>query len=250
MERLTKFVKKARKKGWLSELEGVALKGETKLTLGASIVDAGRVLLGRRGKKSKLDGLLTVVRSVDGSIQSEHEPEATESALMKPKADKAVTTRRPTLCCPEPVSGPDVRASEVLAAFCTPSQWEEWWQDGVLHCWGGLSGHRYRIAHRHSELAREQGKVAWDETDDIVVHCYDWAVPPAEEVLAIKLTLEQREHWIRNRSGILAWRAEKRYHNPFVSDDAQMLDGTVDTAIVTSLGPVVAAIKGVLDEGS
>ncbi len=245
---MTEFLRKARKKKWVKELEGVSLKGKTVLTVDATIVEAGRLLLGRKGRKSKLDGLLTVVRSIDGAIQSEHEPEASERALAKTDADKAVTTRRPTLCCPYPVEGPDVRASEVLAAFCTPSQWEEWERFGRLHCHGNLSGHRYRIAHRHSELAREQGKVGWDETDDIVVHCYDWSVPPAEEALAIKLALEHREHWIRNRSGMLTPRARNVYNNPFMSDDSQHLDGVVDSAIVQSLGPVVAAIKEILDD--
>ena len=243
MDRLTRFLRRARKKRWLTELEGVTLTGTTVLTIAAPIVEAGRVLLDRKGRKTKLDGLLTVVRSTDGAVQSEHDPEDAERALAKPKADKAVTTRRPTLCCPFPVSGPDIRASEVLAAFSTPSQWEEWCEHGRLHCRGNLSGHRYRIAHRHSALAREQGKICWDETDGVVVHCYDWSVPPAEEVLAVKLTLEHREHWIRNRSGVFGGKGP-HYHNPFMPNSAQHLDGVVDTGIVTALGVMAKMLGG------
>lgn len=244
MERLTKFFRKARKKGWVEELEGASLTGTTVLIIKAGIVEAGRLLLDRKGRKTKLDGLLTVVRSINGSVQSEHEVAAAEKALVKVDADKAVTVRRPTLCCPHPVSGPDERASQVLAAFCTPSQLKEWLEHGCLHCHGNLSGHRYRIAHRHSELAREQGKITWDETSGSVMHCYDWSVPPAEEVLAVKLVLEHREHWIRNRSGIF-FGGGRRYHNPFMSNGAQHLDGVMDTAIVTTIGSLAKALKEV-----
>lgn len=232
---MTIFLRKARRKGWIREVEGICLEGESVLEIDASIVAAGRLLLSRRGRVTKLDGLLTVVRSTAGELQAEHEPEAADEALSRPDADVAVTTRRPTLCCPCPVPGPEARASEVLASFCTPSQWEEWCRRGVLHCHGNLSGHRYRVAHRHSALACQQGKSAWDETDDRVVHCYDWSVPPAEEALAIKLVLEHREHWIRNRSGYLGYRRERVYHDPFMSEADQSRDGILDSAIVGGL---------------
>jgi len=242
MEQLGKFLVKARKKKWCSSAEGVARKGESVIKLDTDIVKAGRLLLGKRGRASEMDGRLTVVRSVEGSVQSEHDPEGADKALSAENAEEAVTVRRPTLCCPYPVEGPDVRASEVLQAFCTPAQWKEWEADGMLHCRGGRSGHKYRIAHRHSLQARRQGKIAWDETDGIVMHCYDWSVPPQEEVLAVKLTLENREAWIRNRSGVLGL-AQNVYENPFrMPGYDQSMDGVTDTAIVTALGFVAKAL--------
>lgn len=108
---------------------------------------------------------------------------------------------RPTLCCPVPSPGPQDRASEVLASFVTPAQWEEWCADGMIHCKGGLTGDTYRVVHRKHPLAQRQGKITWCETRDSVVHCHQTQFPPAEEVLSVVLTLQYGEDYIRNPSG-------------------------------------------------
>jgi hypothetical protein len=268
IESLGKFLDKARKKKWVSRMEGVSTKGESTLTIHASLIAAGKLLLSNgKGpfRKKHQEGYLTSVRSKGGQIEaipgrpedagpeppSEPtalakvdekteglaEPSKVDKALAKDDAEKAVTTRRPTLCCPTPITGPDIRASEVLRSFCTKQQWESWLENGFLYCNGNLSGHTYRIVHRHLPLAREQGKVTWDMHDDQVIHCYDWSVPPAEEVLAIKLTLEHVEHWIRNQSGALGRYGKDRvYTNPFVGPNEQLLDGTHDAGFVSGLG--------------
>lgn len=260
IEQLGSFLVKARKKGYVPDIAGVAEKGESTLTINASVAKAGRLLLGRKMPRK---GLLTSVKSVDGRLEvvdGDAGSEEVTEAVEKPEADKAVTTRRPTLCCPTPQVEREVRASEVLRTFCTSKQWEEWVAKGYLHCVGNLTGHSYRIAHRHSPLAAEQRKICWDLHDDHVVHCYDWSVPPPEEALAIKLTLEHREHWIRNASGMYTLgavgdaifdprrnrKSTELYPDPFMSPDRQYLDGTDDAAFVRGFGAAVAAWNSVL----
>lgn len=241
---LGKFLKKARKKGWVDEAVGISPEGRTTLCLPVPVAESGKLLLARRAPRK---GILTAVKSVKGELEivlGDNADKLTE-ATEKEDADEAVTTRRPTLCCPTPVSGPERRASEVLRAFCTPEQWESWLENGYLHCYGGLSGHKYRICNRHSELARRQGKITWDLDDDGIVHAYDWSLPPAEETLAMKLALEHAEHWIRNRSGVLR-PGELKFTNPFVSEADQGLDGTQDAAFVSGVGGVLQGIKGYL----
>jgi hypothetical protein len=261
VEQLGKFLVKARKKGWVANIAGVSETGESTLKVGASVVDSGKLLLGRCVPRK---GLLTAVKSVGGKLEvvdGDAGSEPVTEALDTPEADKAVTTRRPTLCCPTPQVNREVRASEVLRTFCTRRQWEEWMDKGYLHCIGNLSGHSYRIVHRHHPLAAEQTKVCWDLHDDIVVHCYDWSVPPPEEALAIKLTLEYREHWIRNLSGMYTLpgagavsvlpRDHKRksaevYPDPFMSEQRQILDGTTDAGFVIGFGTALKAFNSVL----
>lgn len=253
VDQLGRFLVKARKKKFISDLAGVDTKGESTLTINASVVDAGKLLLGRKAPRK---GLITAIKSVDGEVEvvsGDVSDEKPKEALDKPEADKAVTTRRPTLCCPIPVEGREQRASDVLKAFCTRRQWEEWLDKGYLHCTGNLSGHSYRIVHRHHPLAAKQRKVCWDLHDDNVVHCYDWSVPPPEEVLSIKLTLESFEHWIRNVSGMFTLplsfnggKSNELYPDPFMSPGAQWADGVADAGFVCSVGDVIKGLQSVL----
>lgn len=236
---LSKFLTTARKKDWCSTVCGVSERGESVLTLKVPVAKAGLELLSRGEVKGlkKRKAILTAVKSVAGELTviagGEGLPEAIEKIADK---KEAVTTKRPTLCCPEPISGPDIRASEVLRAFSTTRQWRDWMEHGFVVARGNLTGHPYRICHRHSDLAKGQSKIAWDLTDGCVVHCYDWSVPPAEEVLGVKLCLEHREHWIRNGSGYFCMNA-RTFSNPFRDGgDDQYRDGTEDTRMISAFG--------------
>jgi hypothetical protein len=240
-EQLEKFLVKCIQKKWLHPFKNSALSipasGTTKIAIEASIVEAGKVLLAKKGRQRT--GIITAIKSVGGVVEAVlGDGEKLDAALKKPEAKTAVTVRRPTNCCPKPVTGPDVRASAVLQAFCTPQQWADWTAHGFLRAYGQLSGHRYRIAHRHSALARHQKKIVWDESGDHLIHAYDWSVPPAEEVLTMKLAIEHAEPWIRNPSTVFAFNddVEVKYRNPFVSLDRQGLDGTIDAANVRGFG--------------
>jgi hypothetical protein len=237
---LGKFLTKARKKEWCSSVCGIAERGESVLTLKASVTKAGLELLSRGEVKGlkKRKAILTTVKSTSGEVIAIAGGEGLAESLDKVKDKKeAVTSKRPTLCCPTPISGPEQRASDVLKAFSTTQQWQDWMEYGFLVCRGNLTGHPYRVCHRHSDLASKQGKIAWDLHDDHVVHCYDWSVPPAEEVLGAKLCFEHAEHWIRNRSGYFG--PEPRFHNPFRSDNEQGMDGVEDSAFVGTIGLAV-----------
>lgn len=235
-DQLGVFLTKARKKKWISSMEGVGDKGESTLVIAAPIAQAGLLLLDRGQKKGLRKGILTCVRSESGKITAVAGDGAElDQALAKPEAAAAVTNRRPTVCCPSPVPGPEIRASEVLRAFSTQRQWEDWMKRGYLIAYGNLTGHPYRIAHRHSPLAVQQGKSGWDLHDDNVVHAHDWSLPPAEEALSLKLCLEHAEHWIRNHSGYWTGPAP-HFNDPFVGQDGQYGDGIIDAAIVTALG--------------
>lgn len=239
LEDIGNFLEKARKKGWIAEAVGITPKGRTEITLSVPVAESGKLFLGRKAPRK---GIITAIKHLDGELEVVKGSEAIEPAVSKSTAKEAVTTRRPTLSCPECVTGPDLRASKVLRSFSTPRQWQEWRDQGLLHAYGHLSGHRYRICHRHSDLAQRQGKIVWDETDDVVVHAYDWSVPPAEEVLSMKLAIEHAEPWIRNRSSLHdAPGATDVYTNPFMTVDQQILDGTWDTGVI---GGVLGGLLG------
>jgi hypothetical protein len=148
----------------------------------------------------------------------------------------AVTVPRATLCCPVTVKGPiDLRADHVLRCFSTESQWASWVRFGHMEVRGGRSGLRYRVAHRHTPIAIEQTKPAWCIDDNNVVHAHLTFLPPAEEVLALKLALEHREGWIRNASGYYSG-PEPHYPNPFMAEDEQGADGLWDAALLREVG--------------
>lgn len=242
---LAKFLTHARKKGWVDPLLGVAETGETRLVLGTDVSTAGRKLAGWHWRRK---GVITAVRSHDGEMEVvTGDAVETTSLVKQKKAKKAVTSRRPNLCCPKAVEGPLDRASEVLRDFCTDSQWRTWEADGYLDCFGGYTAHRYRIWHRHHPDVRGRW-IARDIDDDAQVHCYDWFVPPPEEVLAAKLVLEHREDWIRNPSGILevldySDGASQVFANPFTAPGMDYLDGVRDAALYASIGQMVEGIE-------
>jgi hypothetical protein len=227
IDKLDIFLEKAREKKWVRQHIGFIPDGEIKIEVAASVQDAGKMFIGEKPK-----GKLTAIRSEDGKVTAIWDEKGLD------KAEEAATVRRPTLCCPTPVPGPDQRASEVLQAFCTPRQWKDWCEDGFLRCYGNLSGRLYEVLHRHHPIAIERGKITYDVEAGCVMHCYDWSVPPAEEVLSIKLVLEHAEHWIRNLSGCLRWNGDT-YRDPFVSDQGQLFDGVADASFVRGIGRVL-----------
>jgi hypothetical protein len=163
-----------------------------------------------------------------------------------PPADEptaAATVKRPTPCCPSCVPGSVDRASEVLLAFLDEEEHASWAHDRTIVVEGGLSGHRYRIAHRHSRTAQRVGRIAYDLDAALVVHFHDWSVPPEEEVLAAKLILEHREPWLRNEATMLCAPPDVLvFKNPF----GGLEDGVADANLTERIGTAAAgAILGV-----
>jgi len=230
------FLTKARKKDWIEKHLGVSSTGVSELRFSAPITQVGKALLGRRGR-----GVITAVRSVDGTVTAETDKDLAAKAVDDPQAEKAVTAARPTLCCPYCVTGPDVAANEVLRDFCSAGQLKTWEEHGYLFCVGSLTGRKYRIAHRHHPVSVQAGKIITDMEDGMVLHAYDWSVPPAEEVLAAKLVLEHREDWIRNASGCL-YTDKERFEHPLMPPGESISDGLDDAAFMRGVGGGVLAV--------
>lgn len=154
------------------------------------------------------------------------------------KTDKAATTvKRPTPCCPQSIPGVIAPAQEVLLSFCTAEQRHQWLTERRLVAEGGITGHRYLLAHRHTPSAQKMGKICYDLDDEDVLHFHDWTVPPEEEVLAAKLILEHRETWLRNEATALGCRFRHRFKNPFGDGS----DGIADSVFTEKVGEKLLA---------
>jgi len=165
--------------------------------------------------------------------QKEAEAKAKASAaLAKSEPKAAATVRRPTPSCPQCQVGAIQPASEVLLSFLNEEEHESWSRGRFLIVEGGLSGHRYLLAHRHSTLAAKIGRVCFDLDARCVVHFHDWRVPPEEEILAAKLILEHREPWLRNEATMFQ-RTDNAivFKNPF----GDIGDGLEDAAFTRQL---------------
>jgi hypothetical protein len=152
---------------------------------------------------------------------------------------KAVSVKRPTPSCPQCVPGAISRASEVLHAFLTPEERRTWDREHFITVEGGLSHHRYMLAHRHSAYAVQAGRICFDLDDDFTIHFHDNSVPPEEEVLAAKLILEHREPWLRNEATTFG-HTTVTYKNPF----GGVMDGTVEAGQTRRLGDALKLIFG------
>lgn len=144
----------------------------------------------------------------------------------------AASVKRPTPCCPQCMPGAIGPATEVLLSFLTPSQHEQWQSERAIEVIGGLSGHRYVIAHRNSPIAAKVGRICFDSDDGEVVHFHDWSVPPEEEVLAAKLIMEHAEPWLRNEATMFSALRSMSYKNPF----GDLMDGTESASFAHGVG--------------
>lgn len=239
LDKLGKFLGKCRRWKWIDKYAGIAPTGRSELTVEAPLAKAGKhlmtVTMPERGR-------LTAIKNSDGTMElvttseDPKEQEKIAAAADSDKADTAVTVKRPTKCCPFPIEGPLFRSSRVLKAFCTPEQWHDWLTNGWILARGHLSGHLYRICHRHHPAAQVQGKICWDLTDHHVIHAYDWSVPPAEEVLAFKLILENHEPWLRSRATTLRGPGALIFSDP---SDNGFGEGVWDAHVYRSLGAMM-----------
>lgn len=246
------FLREAARKGWWkgdAPAKGEPYEGKAKdIPILTSIAQASKTLIAVARPK---DRTLTAVKFAGGKMEvvegaSSRSLEAVERALAKAKASEkdgkeaaAASVKRPTPCCPQCQPGAIGPASEVLLAFLSPEQHEQWARERAILVQGHLSGHRYVLAHRHSTLAQQIGRIAFDVDDQCVVHFHDWSVPPEEEVLAAKLVFEHAEPWLRNEATILGGRRRNVYKNPF----GGYHDGTESAAFASGIG---AGIQGML----
>lgn len=223
------FLRFAQKKGWWEgdvPAEGKPYSGkELELKIRAPIAKTSGVLI-QIGRPK--DRTLTAIKFSSGKMETIEGStlqarEAIEDALARAKKEedekkekeaKAASVKRPTPSCPQCLPGAIGPASEVLLSFLSESQHEQWARERAILVEGHLSGHRYLVAHRNSEIAQKVGRICYDVDDEKVVHFHDWSVPPEEEVLAAKLIMEHAEPWLRNEATVLGGGTDV-YKNPF-----------------------------------
>jgi hypothetical protein len=180
------------------------------------------------------DGKMSVIEGADEpaveKISEEVEKAAAAEKPELPEA-KAVSVKRPTPCCPDCEVGSVAPAREVLLSFLSADEHETWARERAIVVIGGLTGHRYILAHRQSRIAALNTRMCFDLDDGQVLHFHDNSVPPEEEVLAAKLILEHREPWLRNEATLLEGNNMK-FKNPF----GNLSDGTESAALVSEIG--------------
>jgi len=238
------FLRFAAKKGWWDGVppeEGKPYSGKAKdLPIRVSIAKASKALIGVARPK---DRTLTAVKFASGKMEvvegaTSKSLKDIETVLERAKKEEsggkeaaAASVKRPTPSCPQCQPGAIGPASEVLLSFLSPKQHEQWAKERAILVEGHLSGHRYVIAHRHSQTAQKVGRICFDVDDKKVVHFHDWSVPPEEEVLAAKLVMEHAEPWLRNEATVLGGGTDV-YKNPF--GDAG--DGTESAGFAQGVG--------------
>jgi len=244
---INSFLTKAHRKKWTDDLlsEDDAYDTLT-IVLRAPITKTGPLLV-RVTKPA--DRTLTAVSFKNGRLEVA-ETGALETIVAEAAEDpeaKAVSVARPTPCCPRCEVGAVDPAREVLLSFLSAQEHTDWSEHRAIMVRGGLSGHRYLLAHRRSQTAARLGKICYDLDDHCVLHFHDASVPPEEEVLAAKLILEHREPWLRNEATVLQQGRDgrwvdlgfSRYKNPF-GDASDGRDDAAVTAMVGMVGEVAA----------
>jgi len=191
--------------------------------------------------------VLTALKFANGRIETSSEglagmqaiAESAEAAPAENPAEAVVTVSRPTPCCPQCIPGSVEMASEVLLSFLNEEEHRMWADKRQIVITGGLSGHRYLLAHRHSPDAQKIGRVCYDLDAEAVVHFHQWTVPPEEEILAAKLILEHREPWLRNEATLFGASSNVlKFKNPF----GDILDGTKDATLTYDIGAEVSRL--------
>ena len=228
-------------RGWLEK--AITDVSEEKIVINAPLEDVGPVVVSalRPGP-----AVLTAIRLRGGQVEVvEHSNpgKATEKELKKlakKPASAAVTVRRPTPSCPDCFVEAIEPATKVLLSFLTPEQHDTWAKERYIVCRGGLTGHRYIIAHRSSEIAAKNGRICWDADDMDTLHFHDQSVPPEEEVLAAMLCMQHREPWLRNEATCLGLRFHRVFKNPF----GDHMDGVADATLTKLVGSVARVLLG------
>lgn len=215
----------------------------TTIVLDAPISKVGPVLVGITKPK---DRTITALKFSNGAMEvaetlDEKGLEKLAKNAEKPEAKAAASVARPTPCCPQCEPGSIAPATEVLLSFLDEEQHADWAKHRAIIVEGGLTKNRYLIGHRNSRSAQRVGKICYDLDDRVVVHFFDWSVPPEEEVLAAKLILEHREPWLRNEATLYdAPFRVQRFKNPF----GDGLDGTETSSFTRGFGAALAGKGG------
>lgn len=209
---------------WLTKLFGSKKKGTAEI-----------------GAVSELADTLEAATKADPHRST---PEETKAVEKKP--EKAATVKRPTPSCPQCYVDAVKPATEVLLDFLDEEQHEQWMKTRSIFEYGGLTGHRYLLAHRHSRLAAKIGKICYDHDDGGVLHFHDNSVPPEEEILASMLCLKFRESWLRNEATCLGDTVfDFVFKNPFGDGS----DGVADSNFTGEIGNFIRGFLTTYEDG-
>jgi len=184
--------------------------------------------------------VLTAVKYADGKVETvEHQAtgdaaESLKKLAKKKKVTAAATVSRLTPSCPECFVDAISPATEVLLSFLSAEQHKTWMKSRYIVVQGGISGHRYIIAHRNSEIAAKNGRICFDVDDRNVMHFHDQSVPPEEEVLGAMLILQHREQWLRNEATCIF--GEHRFTRVFKNPFGDIYDGIPDAQLTNAAG--------------
>jgi hypothetical protein len=244
---IEEFLHKAEAKGWVSDRDRAVpdwfrfgKDARREVSLSAPLAKASKILLKlARPTMQTLtavsfsDGKLSVIEGADdAAVDKISEAVEKAAATEDPKQPaKAASVRRPTPCCPDCEVGSVEPASEVLLAFLNEEEHATWSRERAIVVTGGLTGHRYVLAHRQSPIAAYNTKMCFDLDDGQILHFHDNSVPPEEEVLAAKLILEHREPWLRNEATLLGG-DNMKFKNPF----GDLSDGTESAFFMSAIG--------------
>lgn len=218
------FLAQVEAKTWLSNPDRLRALGsnDARVLIAAPLSKVSKVLIKlARPQKQTLtavsfsDGKLSVIEGADAAAVEKISDEVEKAAATETpeKPAKAASVKRPTPCCPVCEVGAIAPASEVLLSFLNDEEHESWARDRAIVVTGGLTGHRYVVAHRQSAIAAYNTKMCFDLDDGQILHFHDNSVPPEEEVLAAKLILEHREPWLRNEATFFG--EGNKFKNPF-----------------------------------
>ncbi len=235
---------------WLPKGTTFRTRGRESIVIKAPMSKCGPKLAGALAPER---GTLTVIVSQAGTVTQTVAVESAADimdnqaqlakAAAAPTAERAVTVRRGTVCCPHPVSGPLKLSSQVLRLFLTTRQWRQWVDHRCVDVIGGITGRLYRVFHRHHPTAILLGQPILDVEACAILHRWDYSVPPAEEVLGAVLILQHKEAWIRNASGAYGGELSELLPNPVGYGGA---DGTWDALLFRSFGVGYHAAKQML----
>ena len=234
------FLHVAHAKEWVSDRDTSFGQGTSMIAIAAPLSKVSKILIKiARPKKQTLtavsfsDGKLSVIEGADEPAVEKIEKavEAAAATEDPAKPAKAASVKRPTPCCPVCEVGSVAPASEVLLSFLSEEEHESWARDRAIVVTGGLTGHRYVLAHRQSAVAAYNTKMCFDLDDGQILHFHDNSVPPEEEVLAAKLILEHREPWLRNEATLFS-PSSVRFKNPFGDGG----DGVESASLVSEIG--------------
>jgi len=182
-----------------------------------------------------------------GKLEEKALAKKEETKPDKKEEKKVTTVTRPTPSCPHCIPGSIEPATEVLLSFLDEEQHHQWAKDRSMIVVGGLTGHRYLLAHRNSKKAQRVGRICYDIDDGGAIHFHDNTVPPEEEVLAAKLILEHRETWLRNEATCLGCGGDYDFvfKNPF----GGLHDGVADSNFTGELGGFLRGFLTTFQDG-